>query len=180
MKINEELYLEEARRSYTVDNEELLARYDIFIEENHKRLDREYERINKKKLAVHAFKFSGAFPDLEQANARAKEMRIHEPYAHCYVGTSYQWAPLVVNPNLIEDQHYLESGLNDLMTKYNENIKQKDMFFEEHKKQYSEDANKRNKEITADRLRKKLEAKKAAKAEALLNKQKAQMESGAI
>jgi hypothetical protein len=66
------------------------------------------------------------------------------------------------------------------MTKYNENIKQKDMFFEEHKKQYSEDANKRNKEITADRLRKKLEAKKAAKAEALLNKQKAQMESGAI
>lgn len=62
------------------------------------------------------FKFRGAFPTQEEANAHAKYLQDKiDPDFHIFVGSGFRWLPFNPDPESIETQEYYEKELNSLM-----------------------------------------------------------------
>ena len=159
-QVNEEERLSKMIRQYKIDSEELESKFTNYKNQNEKELSAEFKSLNGNFTSVRGFKNSGNFSDLAQAKARANYIRDQvEPALNVYVcpvGKVCAWDP---SPDAIQDQHYQVDALNELMTKYKENMDHKNEFFNkmvnEKINEKSEDKEKKLKEALAQRLREK-------------------------
>jgi hypothetical protein len=112
------------------------------------------------------FKFRGAFPTQEEANAHAKYLQDKiDPDFHIFVGSGFKWLPFNPDPESIETQEYYEKELNNLMKSVKEELASKKQHERERvaqKKAEMEARGRNSKESgkTRERLQKKLYQKK--------------------
>jgi len=76
----------------------------------------------------------GVFDTREAAQEQAKKLSITDSTFHVFVGQVGYWLPWDPNADKIEDEHFTDSQLNQLMQKYKENNVNKDIFYEEQKR----------------------------------------------
>jgi hypothetical protein len=79
-------------------------------------------------------KIRGAFATRDEAANHAKRLQKEDPTFDIYVVDMFKWLLVPPDPNTIEDVHYTNEKLEEIMSKYRENQAQAARMFEERKR----------------------------------------------
>ena len=131
-----------------------------------------FDEKNDFTTSVRGVKVRGTYDSLREAQVRAKILQRRDKNFNVFVGQVGYWLPWDPDPHNVDKQEYQENELNSLMSKYNENVKEKELLFENNKaekiksaKQKSDIEKNNQKEAREkiEELRKILDAKENAK-----------------
>jgi len=78
-------------------------------------------------------KIRGAFSTRDEAANHAKRLQKEDPTFDIYVVDMYKWLLIPPDPNKIEDVHYTNEKLEEIMSGYKENQSQATRMFQERK-----------------------------------------------
>jgi hypothetical protein len=165
MQIDEDDYVDECRRQYEIDSEEILDRYKIYLAEHRTQLDHTFDEANNDANSLRGFKIRGAYSRFEDARDRAQFLRDNvEQGIHAYVVQMGVWFPVDMEADEVQDQEYMLPKLNELMGKYHEGMHARDKFYQERKKELMETpAATGGKQSVKERPQKKLQDKQNQK-----------------
>jgi hypothetical protein len=79
-------------------------------------------------------KIRGAFPSRAEAESHAKRLQRDDATFDIFVVDMYKWLLIPPDMDAIDDQHYNDDKLEDIMTKYRENQRLAAAMFEKRKK----------------------------------------------
>lgn len=125
---------------YVFDEKDIQDQYRFFKEVNSSDLEKVFYEQNDFRTSMRGIKVRGVFDTLKEAQNRADFLKKGGDKFDIFVGQVGVWCPWSPNPHDMEDVQYAEAQLNTLMSKYKENITQKDIFFEQRKNEKIEDA----------------------------------------
>lgn len=128
---------------YVFDGNELQEQFRFFKDVNSADLEKEFYEKNDFKTSMRGIKVRGVFDTLKEAQNRADFLKKGGDKFDIFVGQVGCWCPWSPNPHDMDDVQYAEAQLNTLMAKYKDNMKQKDVFFEQRKNEKIEDARER-------------------------------------
>ena len=112
--------------------------YEDFLDFQYKFQDdiqRDFDSENKFKTNVRGVKVRGVYSSKEEAEIRAKRLQSKDQSFHVFVGQVGYWLPWNPCADKIEDEKFLNNGLNELMEKYKENNINRDLIYEEDKRE---------------------------------------------
>jgi hypothetical protein len=166
MLINEDEFIEDCNRLYSVDQKEIMDRYKVYLVQNRTRLDRDFADIHQNRCSVRGVKCRGTCDDISEAREQAKKLRNIEPGVHVYIIETGTWIPLDMDADEVQDQDYMLPALNELMSGYEEGMRNKDMFFDDRRKEMmnNTDNTTSRKELARQKLRDRLAKKRANEA----------------
>ena len=61
MEVDEDEFVDECRRKYELDEEEIMDRYKVYIAEHRQRLDREFDEAHDDAVSTRGFKVRGSY-----------------------------------------------------------------------------------------------------------------------
>jgi hypothetical protein len=79
-------------------------------------------------------KIRGCFPDRESAGAHAKRLQKEDSTFDIYVVDMYKWLLIPPKPEVVEDTHYTNEKLEEIMAKYRQNTSEAAAHFEKRKR----------------------------------------------
>ena len=127
-------YLQSIAKSEGKDFDKLMSQYNDFCYKHEDNLQKEFDERNNFKTSVRGVKVRGVYQSRQEAELRASKLHKSDQNFHVYVGQVGYWLPWDPNADKIEDEHFTDSQLNELMQKYKENNVNKDIFYEEQKR----------------------------------------------
>ena len=98
-------------------------------------IQRDFDKENKGQTNIRGVKIRGVYSTKEEAESRAKKLHRIDSSFHVFIGQVGYWLPWNPCADKIEDEQFLDSGLNELMEKYKENNINKDLMYEEQKRE---------------------------------------------
>ena len=104
----------------------------------HKQIEEKFYELNDFTTTVRGLKVRGVYDTMKEADFRAKQLRSRDSSHHVFRGQVGAWLPWDPNPDDIENQEYAEEELNTLMKKKKENEINKNLHWEEEKRQKME------------------------------------------
>jgi len=104
-------------------------KYADFLASKDEELETEFHNEIGGANSIRGLKVRGVYNTQEEANKRAESLQKMDRKFNVFVGQVGYWLPWDPNASNIQDQQYLEKGLNELMQKYNENHIKKDLFY---------------------------------------------------
>ena len=104
--------------------------YKTFLDKHQESLETEYSRAHDFQTNVRGLKIRGTFPTQEEAEARAKLLREHDPHFDVYVGPVGVWMPWEPDAYRTGNVQYLENQLNDLMANKKQNEEKAKEYFD--------------------------------------------------
>jgi DNA repair exonuclease SbcCD ATPase subunit len=122
------------------------------------------ESKNVKQCTLRGVKIRGVFNNREDADKHALELRKKDPDFDIYVGEVGKWLPLDPTHEQVEDEHYQEKELNNLVAGYKKSREQSKQLYEQRKQEMMEKASLEEEDKLTkvrNRLRKKLAQKRA-------------------
>jgi len=137
--------------------------YDEYKDFTYKYVDnlqKDFDEQNKFQTNIRGIKVRGVYQTRDEAEKRAKKLQTIDSDFNVFVGMVGYWLPWEPNADKIEDEHFQNSQLNDMMEKYKENSINKDVFYEEQKRE-------KVKSAREEVMKKKREAAEKLKAQAL-------------
>jgi len=132
-------------------------KYDDFKYKFNDELNSAFEKVSDKKTSVRGVKVRGVYDSYGQAEKRAKELQRTDRSFHVFVGQVGYWLPWDPNADQVQEEEYLESELNNLMGEYKKNEINRDIFYEEQKREKLKDAAKKLKEHEDKKIEEKLD-----------------------
>ncbi len=130
--------------------------YKDFTYKYSSNLQKDFDEANKFQTNVRGVKIRGVYESKEAAEKRAKKLQTSDSDFSVFVGQVGYWLPWDPTEDKIEDEHFQNSQLNDMMEKYKENTINKDIFYEEQKREKVKAAREeviRKKKEEAEKLR---------------------------
>ena len=127
-------YLQSIAKSEGKDFDKLMSQYTDFCYKHEDSLQKEYDERNNFKTSVRGIKVRGVYQSKQEAELRASKLHKSDSNFHVFVGQVGYWLPWNPCADKIEDETFADSQLNELMTKYKENNVNKDIFYEEQKR----------------------------------------------
>jgi len=127
-------YLQSISKSESKDFDKLMSQYTDFCYKHEDSLQKEFDERNNFKTSVRGIKVRGVYQSKQEAELRASKLHKSDSNFHVFVGQVGYWLPWNPCADKIEDETFADSQLNDLMTKYKENNVNKDIFYEEQKR----------------------------------------------
>ena len=97
-------------------------------------IQRDFDKENKGQTNIRGVKVRGVYSSKEEAESRAKKLHRIDSSFHVFIGQVGYWLPWNPCADKIEDEKFLDSGLDELMSKYKENNINKDLMYEEEKR----------------------------------------------
>ena len=97
-------------------------------------IQRDFDKENKGQTNIRGVKVRGVYSSKEEAESRSKKLHRIDSSFHVFIGQVGYWLPWNPCADKIEDEKFLDSGLNELMSKYKENNINKDLMYEEEKR----------------------------------------------
>ena len=97
-------------------------------------IQRDFDKENKGQTNIRGVKVRGVYSSKEEAESRSKKLHRIDSSFHVFIGQVGYWLPWNPCADKIEDEKFLDSGLNELMSKYKENNINKDLLYEEEKR----------------------------------------------
>ena len=137
--------------------DEVYGKYNDFCYKYEDKLQRDFDEQNDFQTSLRGIKIRGVFDTREAAEARAKSLSNTDSAFHVFIGQVGYWLPWDPNADKVTDEHFQNTQLNDMMQKYQENNVNRDIFYEEQKREKIKAA---QEEV---RLAKEKEAKEKAK-----------------
>jgi len=107
--------------SITLAKESIADDYKTYMEKYIDDLELEYNKKNDFQTNTRGIKIRGVFPSQEEAELRAKLLRENDPHFDVYVGPVGVWMPWEPDAYRTGQVNFLESQLNELMSKKQQN-----------------------------------------------------------
>jgi hypothetical protein len=104
----------------------------------HNKIEETFYELNDFTTTVRGLKVRGVYDTQKEADFRAKQLRSRDSSHHVFRGQVGTWLPWDPNPDDIANQEYAEDELNTLMKKKKENEINKNLHWEEEKRQKME------------------------------------------
>ena len=142
--------------------DEWKEKYEDFLFVKGEEVAKVFDEGNKFQTSVRGVKVRGTYDTYREAEVRAKVLQKLDPLFDVFVGQVGYWLAWSPDSNLMENQEHANEELNSLMKGKKDNAAQRDMFYEERKREMKEAAAKENAE-----RKKKLEQEKAEEEKAL-------------
>jgi len=127
-------FLQSICKSKDMDFDKVMSQYQDFTYKHEDALQKEFDERNNFKTSVRGVKVRGVYQSRQEAELRAGKLHKSDSNFHVYVGQVGYWLPWDPNADKIEDETFADTQLNELMTKYKENNVNKDIFYEEQKR----------------------------------------------
>lgn len=104
-----------------LSKESVFDDYKTFLDKHVEELELEYNKKNDFQTSTRGIKIRGVFPSQEEAELRAKLLREQDPHFDVYVGPVGLWMPWEPDAYRTGQVNFLESQLNELMSKKQQN-----------------------------------------------------------
>ena len=127
-------YLQSIAKSEGKEFDKLMSQYTDFCYKHEDSLQKEFDERNNFKTSVRGIKVRGVYQSKQEAELRASKLHKSDSNFHVFVGQVGYWLPWNPCADKIEDETFADTQLNELMTKYKENNVNKDIFYEEQKR----------------------------------------------
>ena len=114
--------------------EDVYSKYQDFTYKYEDKLQRDFDEQNEFQTSVRGLKVRGVFDTRQAAEDRAKKLSMRDSAFHTFVGQVGYWSPWDPNADKVADEVFQNSQLNDMMEKYQENNVNRDIFYEEQKR----------------------------------------------
>ena len=114
--------------------EDVYSKYQDFTYKYEDKLQRDFDEQNEFQTSVRGLKVRGVFDTRQAAEDRAKKLSMRDSAFHTFVGQVGYWLPWDPNADKVADEVFQNSQLNDMMEKYQENNVNRDIFYEEQKR----------------------------------------------
>lgn len=131
----------------TISFEEWKEKYEDFLFSKGQEIGEVFDKANNFQTSVRGVKVRGTYDSYREAEIRAKVLQKLDPLFDVFVGQVGYWLAWSPDTNLMENQEHANDDLNTLMKGKKENAAQRDMFYEERKREMKEAAAKENAEI---------------------------------
>ena len=105
----------------SLSKESVFDDYKTFLDKHVEELELEYNKKNDFQTSTRGIKIRGVFPSQEEAELRAKLLREQDPHFDVYVGPVGLWMPWEPDAYRTGQVNFLESQLNELMSKKQQN-----------------------------------------------------------
>ena len=114
--------------------DEVYGKYKDFTYKYEDKLQRDFDEQNDFQTSLRGIKVRGVFDTRLAAEDHAKKLSTRDSSFHVFIGQVGYWLPWDPNSDKVEGEHFQNSQLNDMMEKYQENNVNKDIFYEEQKR----------------------------------------------
>ena len=114
--------------------DDVYSKYQDFVYKYEDKLQRDFDEKNNFQTSIRGLKVRGVFDTREAAEARAKKLSTTDSSFHTFIGQVGYWLPWDPNADKVSDEVFQNSQLNDMMEKYQENNINRDIFYEEEKR----------------------------------------------
>ena len=128
-------FLQSVCKDKDMDFKRTLEQYKDFTYKFQDELQKDFDEQNDFKTNIRGLKVRGVYNTKEEANRRAKKLQTLDSDFNVFVGQVGYWLPWDPCADKIEDENFINSQLNDMMEKYKENTVNKDLFYEEQKRE---------------------------------------------
>uniref|UniRef100_A0A6C0C581 Uncharacterized protein n=1 Tax=viral metagenome TaxID=1070528 RepID=A0A6C0C581_9ZZZZ len=149
-------FLQSICKSQDMEFDKVMSQYQDFTYKHEDALQKEFDERNNFKTSVRGVKIRGVYQSRQEAELRASKLHKSDSNFHVFVGQVGYWLPWDPSADKIEDETFADTQLNELMTKYKENNVNKDIFYEEQKRDKIKAA--QEERLRADKERKAKEA----------------------
>ena len=133
-------FLQSVCKDKDMDFKRVQEQYKDFTYKFQDELQRDYDEQCGFKTNIRGLKIRGTYSTRDEADRRAKKLQTIDSDFNVFVGQVGYWLPFNPCADKIEDEHFINSQLNDMMEKYKENTINKDMFYEEQKREKVKEA----------------------------------------
>ena len=131
-------YLSKFLQSYCKDlnleYKEIYAKYEDFVYKHSDKLQRDFDEQNKFQTSIRGLKVRGCYETRQEAEARAKKLQTIDSNFNVFVGDVGKWLPWDPCADGVQDEVFQNAQLNEMMQKYEENNVNRDIFYEEQKR----------------------------------------------
>ena len=137
--------------------EKVYEEYKDFTYKFSENLEKDFHEKNNFQTTMRGLKVRGVYNTRDEAEKRAKKLQTLDSDLNVFVGQVGYWLPWDPNADKVEDEYFQNSQLNDMMEKYKENSINKDIFYEEQKREKVKAAREeviRKKKEEAEKLKK--------------------------
>ena len=134
--------------------------YKDFTYKYNENLEKDFHEKNNFQTTMRGLKVRGVYNTRDEAEKRAKKLQTIDSDFNVFVGQVGYWLPWDPNADKVEDEHFQNTQLNDMMEKYKENSINKDLFYEDQKREKVKAAREeviRKKKEAAERLKQEAE-----------------------
>ena len=114
--------------------DDVYSKYKDFTYKYEDKLQRDFDEQNDFQTSLRGIKVRGVYDTQQEANDRAKKLSLTDSGFHTFVGQVGYWLPWDPNADKVTNEVYQNSQLNDMMEKYQENNINRDIFYEEQKR----------------------------------------------
>ena len=114
--------------------DETYSKYEDFCYKFSSELQRDFDEQNDFQTSMRGLKVRGVYNTKDEADARAKKLSTLDSSFHVFIGQVGYWLPWDPNADGVESEVFQNSQLNDMMEKYEENNINRDIFYEEQKR----------------------------------------------
>ena len=118
-----------------LDTQKVLEEYDSFTYKFQDEIQKDFDERNKFQTNIRGLKVRGCYNTKEEATVRAEKLQKIDSDFHVFVGQVGYWLPWDPCADKIEDEKFIDSQLNEMMEKYKENNINKDIFYEDQKRE---------------------------------------------
>ncbi len=115
--------------------DDVYNQYKDFTYKYEDQLQRDFDEKNNFQTSLRGIKVRGVFDTREAADARAKKLSTTDTSFHVFIGQVGYWLPWDPNADKVADEVFQNSQLNDMMDKYQQNNVNRDIFYEEQKRE---------------------------------------------
>jgi len=115
--------------------DEVYSQYKDFIYKYEDKLQRDFDEQNDFQTSIRGLKVRGVFDTRQAAEDRAKKLSISDSSFHTFIGQVGYWLPWDPNPDKVANEIFQNAQLNEMMEKYQENSINRDIFYEEQKRE---------------------------------------------
>ena len=133
-----------------MDFKKVMDQYKDFTYKFNDELQKDFDEQNDFQTSMRGLKVRGVYNTKDEADARAKKLSTLDSSFHVFIGQVGYWLPWDPCADGVEGEVFQNSQLNDMMEKYEENNINRDIFYEEQKRDKiaaaKEEAEKKRKE----------------------------------
>ena len=127
-------FLQSYCKEKELDIKQVMKEYEDYTYKYSNELQADFDKRNNFQTNIRGLKVRGVYNTRDEAEKRAKSLQSIDSDFHVFVGQVGFWLPWDPCADNIEDEHYIDSQLNEMMEKYKENNINRDVFYEEEKR----------------------------------------------